>query len=93
MVNDSDMYNLVHYEVAKVADELQDIVIFVWIISHTFLILPLQENKFRISICYICVCFIPSFYTTSEEVQTYPTGMSPVASGVTHDTAYVISAM
>ena len=47
MVNDSDMYNLVHYEVAKVADELQEVVIFVWIIFHTFLILPLQENKFR----------------------------------------------
>jgi len=86
MVNASDVYNLVHYEVAKVVDELQDIVIFVWIISHTFLILPLQENKFRISICN-------NFYTTGEEVQTYPTGVSLVASGVTHDAAYVISAM
>ena len=47
MVNASDVYNLVHYEVAKVADELQEVVIFAWIISHTFLILPLQENKFR----------------------------------------------
>ena len=47
MVNASDVYNLVHYEVAKVADELQEVVIFVWIISYTFLILPLQENKFR----------------------------------------------
>ena len=84
MVSSSDVYNLVHYEVAKVVDELQDIVIFVWIISHTFLILPLQENKFRISICN-------NFYTTGEEVQTYPTGVSLVASGVTHDAAYVIS--
>ena len=50
MVNASDVYNLVHYEVAKVVDELQDIVIFVWIISHTFLILPLQENNFKFSI-------------------------------------------
>ena len=47
MVSSSDVYNLVHYEVAKVADELQEIVIFVWIISHTFLILLLQENEFR----------------------------------------------
>ena len=47
MVNASDVYNMVHYEVAKVADELQEVVIFAWIISHTFLILPLQENKFR----------------------------------------------
>ena len=47
MVNASDVYNLVHYEVAKVADELQKVVIFVWIHSNTFLILPLQENKFR----------------------------------------------
>ena len=47
MVNASDVYNLVHYEVAKVADELQEVVIFVWIHSNTFLILPLQENKFR----------------------------------------------
>ena len=47
MVNASDVYNLVHYEVVKVADKLQEVVIFVWIISHTFLILPLQENKFR----------------------------------------------
>ena len=50
MVNASNKYNLVHYEVAKVADELQEVVIFVWIISHTFLILPLQETKFRFSI-------------------------------------------
>ena len=47
MVTASDVYNLVHFEAAKVADELQEIVIFVWIISHTFLILPPQENKFR----------------------------------------------
>jgi hypothetical protein len=47
MVNAFDVYNLVHYEVAKVVDDLQEVVIFVWIISHTFLILPLQENKFR----------------------------------------------
>ena len=50
MVNASDVYNLVHYEVVKVADELQEAVIFVWIISHTSLILPLQESKFRYSI-------------------------------------------
>jgi hypothetical protein len=31
------------------------------------------------------VCFVPSFYTTGEEVQTYPTWVSPVGSGVTHD--------
>ena len=47
MVSSSDVYNLVHYEVVKVADKLQEVVIFVWIISHAFLILPLQENKFR----------------------------------------------
>jgi hypothetical protein len=47
MVNAFDVFNLVHYEIAKVADELQEVVIFVWIISHTFIILSLQENKFR----------------------------------------------
>ena len=26
-----------------------------------------------------------------EEVQTYPTGLSPVGTGVTHESAYVIS--
>jgi hypothetical protein len=50
MVKASDVYNIVHYEAAKVTDELQEVVIFVWIRSHTFLILPLQENKFRFSI-------------------------------------------
>jgi hypothetical protein len=50
MVSASDMYNLVHYEAAKVADKLQEVVIFVWFSSHTFLILPLQENKFRFCI-------------------------------------------
>jgi hypothetical protein len=29
----------------------------------------------------ICVHFVPSFYTTGEEVQTYPIGVSPVGSG------------
>ena len=37
--------------------------------------------------------FVPSLYTTGEEDQTYPTGVSPVGSGVTYDTAYVISTM
>ena len=41
------VYNLVQYKDAKVTDELQEVVIYVWIISHTFLTLPLQENKFR----------------------------------------------
>ena len=50
MISASNVHNLVHYEVAKVADEVQEVVIFVWIIYHTFLILPLQENKFRFSI-------------------------------------------
>ena len=45
MVKASHVYNLVYYEVAKVADEVQEVVIFVWISSHTFLILPLQEKK------------------------------------------------
>ena len=47
MVSASDVHNRVHYQVAKVVDEVQEVVIFVWIISHTFLILPLEENKFR----------------------------------------------
>jgi hypothetical protein len=41
----------------------------------------------------IYVRFAPNLYATGEEVQTYPTGVSPVASGVTYDTAYVISTM
>jgi hypothetical protein len=32
-------------------------------------------------------------YTKDEEVQTYPTQVSPIGSGVTYDTAYVISTM
>ena len=39
----------------------------------------------------IYVRFVPSLYTTGEKDQTYPTGVSPVGSGVTYDTAYVIS--
>ena len=39
------------------------------------------------------MCFVPSLYTTGEEDQTYPTGVSPVGSGVTYDIAYVISTM
>ena len=35
--------------------------------------------------------FVPSLYTTGEEDQTYPTGVSPIGSGVTYDTAYIIS--
>jgi len=50
MVKASDVYNLVHYEVTNVAEEVQEAVIFVWIISHTSLIFPLQESKFRFSI-------------------------------------------
>jgi hypothetical protein len=41
----------------------------------------------------IYVRFAPSLYTTDEEVQTYPIGVSPIASGVTYDTTYVISTM
>jgi len=41
----------------------------------------------------IYVCFVPNLYTTGEEDQTYPTGVSPVGIGVTYDTAYVISTM
>jgi hypothetical protein len=41
MVSASDMHNLIHYEGAKVADDLQEDVILVCIQSHTFLILPL----------------------------------------------------
>jgi hypothetical protein len=48
MVQTFDVYNLV--EAAKVADELQEVVIFVWTRLHTFLILPQQENRFKFSI-------------------------------------------
>jgi hypothetical protein len=37
MVNASDIYNLVQYKVAKVADELQEVVIFVWCTCNSFL--------------------------------------------------------
>ena len=39
----------------------------------------------------IYVCFVPSLYTMGEEDQTYPTWVSPVGTGVTHESAYVIS--
>lgn len=57
-----DVHNMIHYEGAKVANEVQEGVITVCIHSHTFLILP-------------------------------PTRVSPIGSGVTYDTAYVISIM
>jgi hypothetical protein len=49
-------------------------------------------NKTSLGLVFhnLCVRFVRSFYTTGEEVQTYPTGVSSVASGVTHDTTYVI---
>jgi len=34
MVSASDVHNLVHYEVAKVVDEVQEVVIFVDHFSH-----------------------------------------------------------
>ena len=68
MVGASDVYNLILYEVAKVADELQELVILVWVSVHSFLFSPLQENKFQFSISY----HLRSFYTTGEEIQTYP---------------------
>ena len=46
----------------------QELVILVWVSFHSFLFSPLQENKFRFSIPY----HLRSFYTTGEEVQTYP---------------------
>ena len=49
----------------------------------------LQENKFRFSISY----HVRSFYTTGEEVQTYPQGVSPVGTGVTHHRTYIVSTM
>jgi hypothetical protein len=50
MVSASDMHNLVQYEVAKVVDDLQEVIILVWVPCDAFLLLPLQENKFRFSI-------------------------------------------
>ena len=67
MVGAFDVYNLVQYEVAKVANELLELVILVWVSFQFFLFFPLQENMFRFSISY----HVRSFYTTGEEVQTY----------------------
>ena len=52
-------------------------------------------KKTRLGLVFhnIYVCFVPSLYTTGEEDQTYPTGVSPLDSGVTYDTAYVICTM
>ena len=52
MVGAFDVYNLVQYEVAKVADELYELVILVWVSFYFFLFFPLQENKFWFSISY-----------------------------------------
>jgi len=68
MVGAFDMYNLVQYEVTKVADELSELVILVCVSFHFFLFFPLQENKFQFNISY----HVRSFYTTGKEVQTYP---------------------
>jgi hypothetical protein len=50
MVSAFDMHNLMQYEVAKVDDELQELVILVCVPFLFFLFFPLQENKFRSSI-------------------------------------------
>lgn len=36
MVKASDVYNLVQHKFAKVANELQEVVILVWLTSHSF---------------------------------------------------------
>ena len=41
MVDAFDVYNLVQYEVVKVADELEELVILVWVFFHSFLFSPL----------------------------------------------------
>ena len=68
MVGAFDVHNPVQYEVAKVADELEELVILVCVSFYFFLFFSLQENKFQFSISY----HVRSFYTTGEEVQTYP---------------------
>jgi hypothetical protein len=50
MVNASAINNLVHDETAKVADELQEFIILVYVPFLVFLFFPLHENKFRSSI-------------------------------------------
>jgi hypothetical protein len=52
-----------------------------------------KETSLGLVFRNIYVRFIPSLYAKGQEVQTYPIGVSPVASGVTYDTAYVISIM
>ena len=43
MVGASDVYNLVQYEVAKVADELLELVILVWVSFHSSLLSTTRE--------------------------------------------------
>ena len=64
MVSAFMVHNLVHYEVAKIADHLQELVILVWVPSRVFIFLQLQENKFMFTISQ----HMWTFYTTSEEV-------------------------
>jgi hypothetical protein len=50
MVIASGRNNLVNDEVAKVTDELQELIILVYVPLLVNLFFPLQENKFRSSI-------------------------------------------
>jgi hypothetical protein len=52
-----------------------------------------KETSLGLVFGNIYVRFVTTLYTKGEEVQTYPTRVSPIGSGVTYDTAYVISIM
>jgi len=85
MVQTFDVYNLVHYEAAKVPDELQRLsgssgvalIHFSWGHYKKTMLGFEFHNIWRA--------------TASEVVPTYLTGVSPVRTGVTHGSAHVMS--
>jgi hypothetical protein len=89
MISAFVVHNLIHYEVAKVTDNLYELVILVWVPSRIFIFLQLQENKFRFTISQ----HKWTFHTTSEDVQTYYIGVSVVATDGTHHNTCVVSIM
>jgi hypothetical protein len=48
MVVASVAYNLIQYEVTKVADEFQEVVVFVWVSSNSYLFFPLHNEYIEI---------------------------------------------
>ena len=87
MVQTFDVYNLVHYEAAKVPDEIQEVIRVEWCRSNSFSSGHYKKTMLGFEFHNICRA------TASEAVLTYLSGVSPIRTGVTHGCAHVISTM